>query len=125
MTKRDHKLEENAKRLFDESVDRLDAGRLSQLNRARHRALDELDRAPVHAVWRRVLPASGVAAAAVLVTVLVLRTGEPVVEIPAVPAAAATDFEILVNEDSLEMLEELEFYSWLELTEASDSGQQT
>ena len=78
-------------------------------------------------MWQRLLPVGGAAVAAVLVTVLVLRTGEPVVDVPVVempPAQEASDFEILVTGDSLEMLEELEFYSWLELAEAGDSDQQ-
>jgi len=121
------KFEENAKRVFAESVESLDASRLSALNRARHRALDELEQARGATVWQRLLPVSGVAVAAVLVTVLVLRTNEPLIEVPGVEmpqAQEAGDFEILVTEDSLEMLEELEFYSWLELAEAGDSDQQ-
>jgi len=119
--------EENAKRLFEESVERLDANRLSALNQARHRALDELEQARGVTAWQRLLPVSGVAAAAVLVTVFVLRSNEPLIEVPGVEmpqAQEASDFEILVTGDSLEMLEELEFYSWLELAEAGDSDQQ-
>ncbi len=119
--------EENAKRVFEESVERLDASRLSALNQARHRALDELEQVRGATVWQRLLPVSGAAVAAVLVTVLVLRTGEPLIEVPGIElpqAQEASDFEILVTEDSLEMLEELEFYSWLELAEAGDSDQQ-
>ena len=32
-------------------------------------------------------------------------------------SAAVTDMEILLTEDSLEMLEDLEFYSWMDLDE--------
>ena len=121
------KFEENARRAFAESVEKLPASRLSALNRARHRALEELERAEGATVWQRLLPVSGVAVVAVLVTVLVVRTGDTVVDVPVVEmpqASEASDFEILVTEDSLEMLEELEFYSWLELAEAGDSDQQ-
>jgi hypothetical protein len=34
----------------------------------------------------------------------------------------ATDIEILLTEDSLEMLEDLEFYSWIELSDETDEG---
>ena len=57
------------------------------------------------------LPAAGVAAAAVAVVVVLRGPGDIAgVEQP----VTATDFEILLDEQSLEMLEELEFYSWLE-----------
>jgi hypothetical protein len=39
-----------------------------------------------------------------------------------VPTSTATDFEILLNEDNLEMLEELEFYSWLDLDAGANVG---
>ena len=119
--------EEGARRVFAESVEQLDASRLSALNRARHRALGELEQAQGATVWQRLLPVSGVAVAAVLVTTLVIGTGDKVADVPLVEipqASEASDFEILVTEDSLEMLEELEFYSWLELAEADDSDQQ-
>ena len=61
-------------------------------------------------------PVTGVAAAA-LVTVMVLNTQAPVVQ-----PVTASDFEMLLEEDSLEMLEELEFYTWLELADAEASG---
>ena len=121
------KFEENARRVFAESVEQLDASRLSALNRARHRALDELEQARGATVWQRLLPVGGVAVAAVLVTTFVIRTGDTVVDVPVfeIPQASETsDFDILVTGDSLEMLEELEFYSWLELAEAGDSDQQ-
>jgi len=34
----------------------------------------------------------------------------------------AADFEILLDEESLEMLEELEFYSWLEFADLEANG---
>ncbi len=107
----------HAKALFDDSVDSLDASRLSQLNQARHKALDELERGPGHAAWQRLLPVGGAVAAAALVAVLMYGPEETAVELPVAPATAETDFELLINDDSLEMLEELEFYSWLTLEE--------
>lgn len=100
-----------AKELFDISVERLDAATLSRLNKARHQALAELQQTKRVRQWARWMPATGVAAAA-LVTVIVLQT--PGVEGPVPPATTVTDFEILLGEDSLEMLEELEFYSWID-----------
>lgn len=110
----------NAKALFDDSVDRLDAETLSKLNQGRQAALAEVStRRPVlH--WTRWMPATGVAAAA-LIAVIMLRG--PGVEEFVPPESTATDFEILIGEDSLDMIEELEFYSWIDLAdvEATDN----
>ena len=109
--------ENKAKKLFDESVDQLDAATLSQLNQGRHAALDVLQDSRPLGVWGRWVPATGVAAAAI-VTVMVMR-GPDVVD---VPTASVTDFEILLEGESLEMLENLEFYSWLEASDLEANG---
>ena len=49
------------------------------------------------------------------------RARSPTVEHSAPAAGPATDFEILLSEDSLDMLEDLEFYSWMD-TANLDSG---
>ncbi len=119
----DDKLERHAKALFDDSVERLDGARLSELNRARHRALEEIDRGGIR-WWGTMLPAGGAAALTVaLLAVLLLRTETTDVELPVEPTSAELDFEMLINEDSLEMLEDLEFYSWLDLDEIDGAGQ--
>ena len=121
----DDKLVQRAKALFDDSVGELDAERLSKLNRARQQALEELDRGFAFGGWTRLLPAGGAAAAAVLVALIVLRTDEVAIDLPVAPTAAETDFELLIDEDSLEMLEELEFYSWMELADLEATRQQS
>lgn len=111
--KADRELEERAKLLFDESVSALDARTRSKLTQARYRALEELDKtAPA---WTsRWLPAGAVAAG--ILAVMVLWQGSP----PGVPdagdfnVAATTDLEILMGSEELEMIEELEFYAWLD-----------
>jgi len=109
-------LSERAKGLFDDSVDALDGETLSRLNRSRHAALAELDsRRSRLAQW---LPATGVAAAAVIAVVMV--TSGPPNEDIATPESV-TDMEILLTEDSLEMLEDLEFYSWMDLVDSEVS----
>ncbi len=124
MNKEDDKLARHAKTLFDDSVDELDAERLSKLNRARQRALERLDRRPAFGGWTRLLPAGGVAAVLVaLVALLVVQTDEVAIEVPMAPTAAETDFELLIDEDSFEMLEDLEFYSWMELTDLEATQQ--
>ena len=115
----DEPFAERAKELFDGSVEKLDAATLSRLNQGRHAALEQLHKSRPAAVWVRWLPATGVAAAAI-VTVMVMR-GPDGVEIP-VEADVAADFEILLEDESLEMFEELEFYSWLEAADFEDDA---
>ena len=111
----DQQFVEQAKRHFDESVDNLDAATRSKLNRGRQQALAELDRGGIR--WLEWAPATGVAAAAVLA--VVLWTGNDSAN--DMEPGTVADIEILLTEDSLEMLEDLEFYSWIELDEDSDT----
>ena len=106
-----------AKAAFDDSVERLDAAALSKLNQGRHAALEQLENGRSKAEWYRWAPAGGIAAAA-LVTVMVLRGPE----IDNVPAEVVTDFDILLEGESLEMIENLEFYSWIEEADLEASG---
>lgn len=109
----DDKLEQQAKALFDDSVDRLDAATLSKLNRGRQAALAEAAKPRAGQLWLRWAPATGMAAAAVLAVVM-LRGPAPD-ELAPVPVVS--DFEILVSEDSFEMFEDLEFYAVLDSLE--------
>jgi hypothetical protein len=115
MSKSEEQLAQQAKAAFDASVDRLDGATLSRLNRARHAALAEAVR-PNHA-WMSWMPATGVAAAA-LIAVFALR-GPGDIEVISAPA---TDLEILFSEESIEMLEDLEFYSWMDALELDGDG---
>ena len=101
-----------AKTLFDDSVGRLDAATLSRLNRGRRQALEEIREPGSGGEWARWVPAGGLAAAAVVA--VVLWQGMPV-EHSTPAAGTATDFEIMLGEDSLDMLEDLEFYSWMDM----------
>jgi len=114
---KNEQIEDRAKTLFDDSVERLDAATLSRLNQGRQKALDELRRAENTVSWGRWLPAVGVAAVAV-VTVLVMRGPVDVVDDP----VTASDFEMLIEADSLEMFEDLEFYSLLDEVDAETNG---
>ena len=107
MSKTDEQLANEAKAAFDQTVDGLDAATLSQLNQARQQALAET-RHP-HREWLRWAPAT--AAVAAVVVVMTALEGPTDVDVMAVPA---TDLEILLSEESIEMLEELEFYAWLD-----------
>ena len=111
----DRQFVEDSRKLFAESVERIDAATLSKLNRGRQAAIAEISTARVGRHWLRWMPAAGMAAAA-LVAVMMLQ-GPATVGLPEVSDSAATDFEILLGDDSLEMIEELEFYSWIEVAD--------
>lgn len=106
-----------ARKLFDESVHGLDGQTRSRLNRARHVALKEATGSHRFQTLSPWVPAAGVAAAAVFAVVLwngQIETGD------LAPVAEATDFEILMDENSIEMLQELEFYSWIDMDAETD-----
>ena len=107
MKQTDEDFSRKAKEAFDTSVEQLDAATLSKQNRGRLEALAELQQ-PARQ-WSYWMPATGVAAA-VLVAIVMVQAPNGVEEIP----TAVSDMEILLGEDSIEMLEELEFYSWID-----------
>lgn len=109
MSESQKSFEKRAKALFDESVDQLDAATLSQLNRRRHAALAELHGHRLR--WARWAPAAGVTAALVVAVMLALP------QAPVDSALPVSDMDILLGEDSIEMLEDLEFYAWLDVQE--------
>jgi hypothetical protein len=111
MNKPDEEFAREAKTLFDASVDKLDGATLSTLNQSRHRALAEVHAQP--AQWLRWVPAAGMATAALVVVMLVLPGPAKIQPMP----AEVTDMEILLGEDSIEMLEDLEFYAWIDMLE--------
>ncbi len=113
--KDDKRLEQSAKALFDDSVARLDAATLSKLNQGRQAAIAELADGSPSRQWVRWMPATGVATAA-LVAIVVLR-GPAQIDVPIASDPTITDFEILLGEDPLEMIEDLEFYSWIDLAD--------
>ncbi len=107
----DKQFADKAKRLFDESVEELDAATLSRLNRGRHDALAEVERMTPLRHWLRWAPVAGVAAAAVIAVMLMQQ---PAMDDAIDVRGAAADFELLMEDDSLEMFEDLEFYVLLE-----------
>lgn len=116
----DGELAKRARHLFDHSVQALDAGTQSRLNRGRQRALEQAKGGGAHAAWLRWTPVAigAVAAAAV---VIVWRPGERVDELP---RTSAPDLELLLAEEELEMLKDLDFYRWMALDAAADEPAQ-
>jgi hypothetical protein len=111
MNDRGDDIEMQARRLFDESVERLDGSTRSRLTQARHAALAELARPRFRlASW---LPAGAVAAAALVAVMVWTQPGPGVSPAPQLAAAPADDFELLTLGEDLDLLDEdIGFYAW-------------
>lgn len=120
----DSPMEQRSRELFDETVANLDARTRSRLNQARHAALDAARGQPVASPVRWLLPVGSAAAVAMvaLTTVQIMRPGaEAPVVVESATLASVDDFEILTSSDELEMLQDVDFYAWLE-TQDSEAG---
>jgi hypothetical protein len=95
---------------LDASVAALDAATLSRLNRARQGALDAA-RATRHASWR--WPGLAAGAFAAVVAVALWQVPRPAVA-PDVVAPLADDLALVADGSDLELVEDLEFYAWLD-----------
>jgi hypothetical protein len=106
-----HDLEERARALFEESVERLDARTRSKLTQARNRALDEVKKGAARRRWVWA-PAGGFALAAVVAVGIVLSSGRTQQPAP----AALEDLEIVADSENLDLLQDqdVEFYAWLD-----------
>ncbi len=110
----ERRLEERAKELFDQSVGRIDGHTRSKLAQARNRALEHANSKRGSAWWSGAaswVPAGAVAASAFAAWLLWQGVA---ISPQAVDLAALSDLEILLADEELEMLEELEFYAWLQ-----------
>jgi hypothetical protein len=109
--------EDKARALFEDSVERLDANTRSKLTQARNRALDEVNKGAVRRRWLWA-PAGGVALAAIVAVVMLnaggSRSGGDT------GALALEDIDIVADSENLDMLEDVEFYMWLDNAPADE-----
>ena len=120
--KKDRDFEERTKLLFEQSVAALDGHTRSKLTQARYRALEELAERASPGWNRSWLPAGAVAAVALLSLMLWQGQMGPLTT-SGFDVAAVTDLEILFGEEEFDMIEELEFYAWLEEQVELTSGE--
>ena len=110
------RIEDRVRLALDEDVAGYDAALLSRLNRARQQALDE----GLASRWRAARsPWLGWAAAASLLLAVVLAPWPPASGPAPVPAAgtastAGDDLDLLLAADEMDVIEDLEFYAWLQ-----------
>jgi hypothetical protein len=123
--------------LLERSADELDGATCSRLTRARHAALDQLE-SRAHAAgglrwigvaaiglglalvsWRALLPEPvAIEASARALPVATPSRPAPPPDLP----VAAPDFELLADPQQLALLEDLEFYAWLQASEEDAGG---
>lgn len=100
-----------SKALFDSSVEQLNGSIRSRLTQARHRALAQAEGLRARRFW---IPAAGLTAAALAAIVVVLpylkseRSSLPDSSVP------ADDIAMLLNADDMELIEDIEFYAWMD-----------
>jgi hypothetical protein len=109
----DTEFERRSKALFDESVAGLNGELRSRLTQARHRALAEVPISRLQTMRRFWMPTAGLAATALIAVLVVMPYTRTERALPAT-FAAAEDMALLLNDDDLEMIEDMEFYAWLD-----------
>jgi hypothetical protein len=113
-------LEQRSRELFEDSVNRLDARTRSRLNQARQVAIEELNKVKTRRYWLTA-PLGGLAAAA-LIAVLLLSVREATVPSQESAGLPLDDFDIVADTDNLELLQDVEFYSWLAEASGGDAN---
>lgn len=122
---REQEIVERARELYAESVRNLDGETRSRLARARVNAVEAAGSRPnaLRYASSRLVPIGGLVAA-VLTVALIWPTPRSPVELDG--AGMAGDLDILLEGESLDLFEDLEFYAWLleqpELLEAGEAG---
>ena len=115
---------ERSAELLREGTQNLSGHVRSRLTQARHAAVEEARRSRVLRQWLAWAPAGALAAA--LVIAVVTLTGQPAKQFPAAAApgaehSAMDDLELLAGSESFELLEDLEFYDWLDAAPPADA----
>lgn len=113
----DERLEQRSKSLLDRSVEKLDARTRSKLTQARHQALAELRRSRISPWWRWA-PVAAMVTIAAVVFVSPTRNGSQQDS----SALLLEDFDLVADAENLELLQDVEFYAWLEESDGGDSG---
>ncbi len=105
MMKRDKAFEQTVRQLLDDSIEELDPAISRRLQQARARALEANGRRFV--LWR---PAVAFAMSVLLLLAVVFW---PTAQHGDSLAPLMADMELIAADDSLQLIEDLEFYQWL------------
>ena len=108
MTRIDEEFIKSVKTALDDTTNNLDATTRSGLTAARYKALDQKDNKRALIPWS--IPTGAFASLAAALLVFSLWSGNSVQD----NSSMIEDMELLSSNESFDLLEELEFYEWLE-----------
>jgi len=111
------RLRDIAKQALDQSVDEIDGATLSRLRQARYTALHQHQRRQPLWLSRPVL-ASAFSVSALALTVVLMTSNPDSAGTPLIASDDSVeqldDFNLLANGDDLDLVQDMEFYEWLE-----------
>lgn len=115
--------EKRARALFADRVATMDAATRSELTQARHAALQAAAKPGFvdSGAARWWLPAGGLAGAA-LAAMLFLNVRSPEAVLPGAAESSTDDMEIVASADNLDLLENVDFYVWMDSDSESGSS---
>jgi anti-sigma-K factor RskA len=108
---RDQIIERRSKAVFDASVSELDSSIRGRLRRGRHAAVAQASGTSRSTWWIPALSTVAVAALVLWLTPVLRPQQQPLTD---GLVARAEDMSLLMTEDNLELIEEMEFYAWLD-----------
>jgi hypothetical protein len=109
--------ERRSRELLSESSEQLDAHIRSKLTQARFAAVEEARKRRGLGTWRIWMPLGGLTAAALAVLIWNGALQDPQVTQAQNPL---DDLDIIAADENLEMMEEVEFYAWLDTEPSSE-----
>ena len=115
-------LEAHARRLLLESTEDLSAETRSRLTRARFAAVEAASGGAASERWRTWVPAGSVAGAAALALLLWSQRPDAPPPQTADTQPAVDDLDILVADESFDLLEDLEFYDSIDPAQSADGA---
>ena len=119
----EREFERQAGYLLSSKAEALSGADRSRLTRSRQQALAQFDQRASQTNLSVLLPATGAVFAAVVgvaVWFAAVQTGAPDMPgatdgyLPVTQSAIPADIDVLITEDGLELLEDLDFYNWLQ-----------
>jgi len=114
--------ERRTRELLEQSTEQLDGRIRSRLTQARSAAVEEARKSRMGLAWRMWVPAGALAGAAALA--VFLWSGTP--HAPGTPTLAVhgslDDLDIMVTNESFELLEDLEFYQWVAASDGDSAS---
>jgi len=113
--------ERRAQELLEESTERLDGRVRSRLTQARSAAIEAARKSRRGVAWRTWIPAGALAGAAALAVFLWNGAPQPAATPTLAVHSSLDDLDIMVTNESFELLEELEFYEWVTVGEGDSA----